>query len=652
MINKKIWTYDIETIINCFLVVFKNRDTGEYKRFIILDGYKIINERQELINFIKTEVRGLISFNGNKFDWQVIEHILCGKIKTTNDIYKYAQDIISRQDDRRWLDYPEWKFKIPQLDLFLIWHFDNRAKITSLKWVQFMIDWYDLREMSKEHFEPIENDEELKELIYYCDNDVNSTEEFYWITKGKTDHPEYKGKDKIELRRGIKKEFDINCMNFNDVKIGEQIIQSSYMKTNKISKNDLYSISKPELKPFQFKDCISDYISFKTDKFNDFFNKVKETWVDVNSKQEFHFTINGFTVTIAKGGIHSEDKPRLFKKTKGWIIRDADIGSQYPNKIRKGGYYPKHLNSTWLDEYTGIISKRIEAKKSGNKPVNEALKLALNGGSFGKMGEERNWQYDPFTLYNITIGNQFEIMMLIEDFFLNDITVFSANTDGLTCYFPEEKEELYYQICKDWEIKVGNDKLGQLEYTDYDLFAQTSVNDYLALKPDGKTKHKGDFLIDYEIHKNKSRRIVGIALNNYFIKNIPVEKTIKNHNNIFDFCCAVRAVGGAELYLMNQKTTSEEKQQKTCRYYVSNSDTVLVKRMKPLENKTPTNQLDIFGDIDDGTRQSKVEAGYNQTLFNQYEKKEDYNINYNYYIDKTMDIINKIKFIPINQTKI
>lgn len=652
------WTYDIEVLVNCFLVCFKNRDTGEWRTFIL---WKDIDEIDEMIDFIKYEVKGLISFNGLNYDSQVIQFIINWQRKnsrygsriTVDDIYDCSQQTIERSNMGEWPVYPEWKLSWAEMDLMRVWHYDNRARATSLKWIQYSIDWPDLRDMPIEHYEPIETREQLDELIYYCKNDVSSTEAFYWISKGETDHPEYKGVDKIQLRKDIQKEFKIKCRNYSDVKIGEEIIKQSYCNATGIEKKYLKDI--PKTTPsFTFGDCLPDYIDFETDIFRRFADTVSEEKVRLRSKnQEYVLKVNPYlTLTVARGGIHSVDPRRIFRETPGMIIRDADVGSQYPNGIRKRKIHPRHLEPVWLANYTDIIQKRLEAKKSGKKAVNQALKLSLNGGSFGKMGEERSWQYDAFSMCKVTIGNQFEILMLIEQMELAGITVFSANTDGITAFFPKEKEERYYEICDWWEKKVGNEDMGKLEFVDYKLFAQMSVNHYLAVKSDGKPKTKGEFAYDVEIHKNKSGRIIPLTLVKHLMEGVDVTEMIKSHDNIYDFCFGVRARGGDEIWSIDRETGEQVKQQKTVRYYISNASTSLVKRMKPLENKVPTMQIDMFTDeVDDGTRQNKINAGYCQTVFNQYEEGP-YDINYDFYIDAVLEKLKMMEEIPINQLKL
>lgn len=367
--------------------------------------------------------------------------------------------------------------------------------------------------------------------------------------------------------------------------------------------------------------------------------------------QEYIFEYNNTSYTIALGGIHSNDKPRAIIPNDNEILRDADIGSQYPSSIIKRKLYPEHLGEEWLIGYKEIMEKRIISKKlykttknKKYKSLDEALKLSLNGGGYGKLGESNSWQYSPENKYKVTIGNQFEILYLIEKLEFNKIHVVSANTDGIVCLFDKLLDKLYYEICSEWEKEVGNDVLGKLEYKDYKALYQTSVNDYLAISTNDEIKKKGDFTTDFEIHKNKSFRVIPLALEQYFVNNINPEVFIKSHNNIFDFCGGVKSKGDNKIILFDKKTGEEQILQKINRYYISKNGNNLIKRMPPLPNKKASNQLDIFGNIDTGIRESEVEAGYLSIVYNKHSDKkiEEYNIDYDFYINKCQKIIDKI----------
>lgn len=256
----------------------------------------------------------------------------------------------------------------------------------------------------------------------------------------------------------------------------------------------------------------------------------------------------------------------------------------------------------------------------------------------GKTGQPTSWQYDPFISMCVTIGNQFEILMLIEMLEEVGIHIISCNTDGIVVLFDKKLEDLYYKTCHAWEVIVGNNLRGQLEYTDYETFVQMSVNDYTALKPDDpkypksvadRTKTKGDFLIDFELHKNKSNAVVNKALVDYFISGTDPKDFITSHRNIYDFCACVRATGSwfLEHEGMIDGLVVTNKQQKTVRYYSSRNGMKLIKRHP------------------DG-REIQTDAGkWRQNIFNQFVEKpwDDYEIDYAFYIEKTYAIINSIQ---------
>lgn len=667
--DKNVWVYDIETLKNCFTYSALNKDTKEIVQFVI---HKSRDDSSALIDHLNS-IKGQIGYNNINFDGQVIQWFIENYWKwvreaevgflydydgeqIANKIYEYAQYVIENSNSGGWGDFPEWKMTIKQLDLFKIWHFDNKAKMTSLKWVEYSINFHNIEEMPIYHEDDITEDQ-IQAILDYNMNDVYATYEFYKITIGETTHPLYKGIDKVQLRKDIIKEFGIRCINYNDVKIGDEINKFKYCKLSHTSSKKLPKPNKT-IDPFKFKDCFPEYMKFQTTEFSNFVNAFANLEVRLKketdkSKQEFKFTFNGTTYVIARGGIHSEDKPRLVIPLENEKLEDADIGSQYPNSIRKRRLFPIHLGKDWLEGYTSIIQDRLIAKKKYKETkdgkyqaIQEAYKLALNGGGYGKLGEENSWQYSPFSVMCVTIGNQIEMLMLIESLEINGIHVISANTDGIVSLYDRSKEELYYKLCKEWEVVVGNDVLGQLEYQEYDLLAQTSVNSYLTVKSGSKeVKTKSEFTSDFEIHKNRSARIIPLALQEYFVNKVPIKETIENHKDIFDFCLGTKSIGTNRLIHLQPIKGTEIKLQKINRYYVSNDGWHLIKRLKALENKKVVRQLDIFGVENDGTRESEIEAGWLTTIYNKHVEKSinEYDINYKYYIDGAQKIIDKIE---------
>lgn len=611
---------DIEVFKNFFCYTGMDKDTGEIFQIHLFNDY---DELTRLINHLK-EIKGQIGFNNLNYDYPILHFILENYEKwfmfelkqITNLIYQKSCKIINTE----FPEIPRWQIRIPQLDLYRIWHFDNKARHTSLKAIEIAINFENVQDIPFEEDHLVE-DYEIQSILDYNLNDVKATYEFYKITKGETDLTLYKNNDKIQLRKDISSHYGINCLNYNDVKIGDAINKVVYSKLTGKTSRDLKN-GKTFRPRIDLKDCIPNYISFKSKYFNDFLEKLRNTSI-TKTKGEIEFDlIYGQTkYKFAQGGLHSDDKPRHLKAENGYYLIDADVSSMYPATIINLGLYPAHLGKEWLEGYKETFYNRLQAKKEGKKSINEALKLSLNGGGFGKTNESYNWQYDPIVTLRTTIAGQLSILMLIEKLEDNGIQVLSANTDGIVSKVHKDMYNLYSNICKDWEIKTNY----QLEFAYYNQLIQTSVNDYIAEKNNGKIKLKGDFEIDKELHKDPSLRIRAIALKEYFINKIPIEKTIKEHQNIYDFCKRFRNSKGWNTYKYSVDDTKiiKEKLSKNIRYFISENGSKITK-----ENINDNRKIDI-------------EADNGVTIFNRYIQKDmkDYNINYKYYISEARKII-------------
>jgi hypothetical protein len=630
--------YDLETLKDFFLYVDVELNTDKFNIFEISNFQ---NDLNDLVKHLKI-LKGQIGFNNVNFDGQVQQWLienyknlkdLEGKL-VANDIAQYANYVIQKSNSNEWLDYREYEFSIRQVDLYKVWHFNNKAKMTSLKWLQYMTDWSPIEDMPVDHNASISNRADAHKIIEYCKNDCLSTKRFYEITRGKTEHPLYKGIDRLQLRKDVKAEFGIDCTNYDDVKIGDSINKINYLNATGLTAKDL-KLKRAVVKPFTFEDCFPSYVKFETNELNTFIDSIRRITVLTESKQEFHFKFGQTNYVLAKGGLHSEDKPRLVKPTIDQILRDADVGGMYPNAIRKRKLYPEHLGPLWLGMVDKLIDDRGEAKKKYEqtkegkyKSIVETYKLAANGGLFGKLQEKTSWQYSPKTCFDITIGSQIDLLMLIERFELGGIRVISANTDGVVCLFNKNQDELYKKICTEWEELVGNHTQGKLEYSDYALLAQRSVNHYIAIKADGKAKHKGSFSVNHELHKNKSYRITALALDAFYRQGLNPRTFILAHENIFDFCAGMRTKG--EWYLearsMVNGSLKTERLQKTNRYFISNKGVKLIK-CHP-----------------DG-RQIQEDAGkWQSTIYNTHVQKDmkDYDINYDFYVKQVYEILGEI----------
>ena len=632
----KVMIYDIETMQEMFLVGVYEPDTDLYFEFEISEGH---NEIDSFVRFMETHNEHYwVGYNNMRFDSQVVEWIyknheqwhelpaleICAKIA------QKAADVIHDANYDVFPEYREHELSFKQLDIFKINHYDNKNRMVSLKRLEFEMDYENIEEMPIHHTKVDMTEQERALTREYCKNDVMATYEFYKITTGDTNHPLYRGNNQIELRQDILEEFGIPCLNFSDSKIGDEMIKKYYMQEKGIEYNEL-----PRKgffrKTIDVKNCIASYVDFETDQLFMFLKKIKKMKMGMLDDFQEDIVFYGNTYTFAKGGLHSVNKPKIFEADDTYEIIDWDVSSYYPAIIINNGKFPAHLGKEFLRGYKTMFEKRLELKplaKSDKKikGIVGALKLAVNS-VYGKSSDVQSWIYDRQLTMFTTITGELSLMMLIEAYELAGINIISANTDGVTIKVHKDLIDKMHEINK-WWCDVTK---YELERTDYSKIIFSTVNDYLAIMTNGEIKKKGDFLTDFELHKNKSARVVNIALERYFVNGIPIDVTINTHDNLYDFCLRQKATKDFHYEGINRETRETEVYNKLIRYYISNTG---VKLLKMKNEECQTNAAKI----------SQVEAGeWMATVCNYLPKNTPVkNVNFEYYIEKANRIVNKI----------
>jgi len=286
--------FDIETPKEMFLIVIYDPEIDKYFRF------EISRRRNDINKFIRFIERYddvfWVGFNNIRFDAQVVEWILRNYEKwgelsgqeIAEMIYQKAQDIIDDANYNIFPEYREEQLSLKQLDLFTIWHFNNENRRTSLKAVQFAINFENIEESSIPFDKVGMTDEDMDDMIHYCDNDVNATYALYKITRGDTDIPNFKGKDKLADRAIMEEEFELKCLNWNDVKIGAEWNKLDYMKLTKKSEKDLKPEKVNHFYGKRFRQFFPKTVKFQTSELKKFVRDLGNTFV-LNKKQEFKF---------------------------------------------------------------------------------------------------------------------------------------------------------------------------------------------------------------------------------------------------------------------------------------------------------------------------------------------------------------------------
>lgn len=317
---KQIWYYDLETLKDFFCGVFKCEN--DIRIFEI--SYRR-NDIKELIEFLKTECSGLIGYNNINFDSQIIQYIWNNQYGslTANKIAKFTTTVINS----KWPIYNQNELIIPNLDIYKILHLDNKNRMVSLKWCQFMTDWPNVEDMPFNHNNSVTTDEQADLIIKYCINDVESTEH---LTKLNL--------KEIDLRIKLSEKYNINFMNSSNSKIGSDLMLKLYCdKTEQDPK--IVSKRRTERSYINCSDVIFPYIKFDSEPFQRVLDIFKRYIVQRTEESEETIKKKHITSTIHKnfkydyglGGIHGSLTNTIIKSEDSWLIIDADVALKWRN---------------------------------------------------------------------------------------------------------------------------------------------------------------------------------------------------------------------------------------------------------------------------------------------------------------------------------
>jgi hypothetical protein len=581
--------------------------------------HKSQNDILELVTFLERNIaldEWHVSFNGLAFDSQITEHILRNKEQLLEQdgetiarfIYRKAQETIQRSNSGEFAEFSPKNLSIKQIDVFKLNHWDNPAKRSSLKWIEFSMDWKNIMDMPIDHASEI-TEQQILSIVKYCINDVRATKAIMHLSKSQ-----------IELRRSLTEEYGIDLFSASEPRISKELFLHFLSEQTGIKKWDLRNM-RTQREQIVVKDIILPYVEFKTATFQHLLKKFQEVVIyPGQTKGGFKYSVQykGVKTDYGLGGIHGARTSRVYESTDDMVIMTSDVTSFYPNLAIRNKWAPAHLpQKEFCDQYEWFFDERkIIPKKD---PKNYVYKIILNS-TYGLSNDENSFLYDPEFTMRITINGQLSLSMLYEMICeeIPDCMPLMQNTDGLETMIPREHIDRYMAICARWEELTSL----QLEHDTYSKIVLGDVNNYIAVTEDGKSKCKGRFEYkDLALHKNKSFLIIPKALHAYFVEGIAPEEFLKENRNIFDYCGGVKIKGDwkyVEKHIKNG-VYAEKKLQNTIRYYICNSGSKIVKINKS-----------------DG-REIQTEAGkwLQQVYINHIEDMpfDDYEINYKYYLE-------------------
>jgi predicted DNA-binding protein YlxM (UPF0122 family) len=466
--------YDFEVFKHDWMVVIVDYDTKKGK--VIINDVEML---KKYYNYFKEDI--WIGYNSRGYDQYILKGLLLGM-----NPHFISTQLIEKGIKGHNVVRDAWKIKFNNFDISTGFHslkqlegfMGSRIKESS---VQFDIE----RPLSVE---------EIHEVVDYCKHDVMQTVEVFENLI-----------QEFESQLSLIEAFELDMKFFTKTKAQ---LSAHILGTDKQpDRGDEFNLSFPDtLNITKYKEIVDWY-------------KDKE---NMDYKKKLKIDVAGVPHIFAWGGIHGA----IPKYKDEGIILCCDVTSLYPSLMIEYDYISRNVKDPL--KYKEIRDTRLELKRK--KDSRQApYKIVLNS-TYGAMKDQYNPLYDPLMANNVCLSGQLLLLDLIEKIEPYGKLI-QSNTDGIFMKVENESDiEVIKEVAKEWETRTRLD----LEWEVFDKIYQKDVNNYIIIDKDGNYKSKGAYVkklnnLDYDLP------IVNKALINWFTKDIPLDETIKNCNNLREF---------------------------------------------------------------------------------------------------------------------
>lgn len=657
----------------------------------------------DYINGMRHKGVNVYTYNGLSYDNLMVAGFLMNvaHFDNTKDLIRYlytlSKKIISLQDDKEKL-YNDYqintvrRFKLPYVDVDVMRIFalnkagvridkdtgERKATPKGLKQTSINLQWFELLEyelppicekdaelyydnllykglppdkLNKliDKWDRYMLDEYIPPMMHYNKNDVFIVCEIVRL------NPE-----EVKSRYSVSSVYNVNVLNSSRSNMADILFEKFYSERSGLPP-EKWKGKRTERTGMNLGKIIFPCVEFKTPELQKLLAEIKKTTIYRVSKEEFNkeVKIGNIVYSLGTGGLHSRDIPMEIwsttpydggtvvsasptgeqKNANPFTIFHFDVASYYPSIMAEYEVAPAHmLKKIFAGLIRWMKDTRVKVKHSLDDIVDGiprdvlalVLKIVINS-IYGKFGFEKGDLYDRRAVLEVTINGQLMLLMLCEQLELNGIHIISANTDGIMVKVYDKDISKYEYITQWWQEKT---KMSADTDVVHCLIAR-DVNNYICqfrTKKGLKLEYKGalnPLMYAVDLQKGYDMPIVAQAVSDYFLKNVPVMDTLRKATNILDFCKTQNV--GRQFHVEQTFVNNQQVQQVVCqryvRFYISNTGCIIEK----VHNDTAS--------------RSRMAAGSSVTVINTLDDVDISlrNIDYKYYYEEAMKIINPIK---------
>lgn len=470
--------YDAEVFEKLWCFTFIMPETRE--------TVQIVNDKAQLNDFYEKHKKDIwCGFNNKRYDQYILKGILLGlDPKRINDFI-----IVKGRDG--W-QYSGLFNNMPMINWDVMNSLDRGLKYfegamgNNIKECSIPFDY-------NGDFTP----EMIQEVLRYNKHDVEQTIEVF-----------LQRKSDFDAQIGLIKMFDLPLSDLSRTKAQ---LSAKILEAKKRSYDDEFDISFPDtLRLTKYKHVLDWY----------------RHPVNMDYKKSLTVDVAGVPHTFGWGGVHGA---RERYSATGYFI-NMDVASLYPSLMIR---YNLHSRSCNPEKFNQIVETRLRYKHEGN-PLQAPLKIVINS-TYGAMKDAYSNLIDRRQANNVCVYGQLLLLDLIEKLESAGAIIVQSNTDGVLVKMPDggNEDDFFNRIddvAYEWETRTGL----TLEFDEYRKVYQGDVNNYVIVDAEGKFKSKGAYVkklsnLDYDL------AVVNKAIVDYLVKDIPIEKTINDCDDLKQF---------------------------------------------------------------------------------------------------------------------
>jgi len=383
------YVFDTEVFPNCFVAVFYDIKKDQYHTF---GFWEHIDDRKALIKFLLQKGAIFIGYHTIKFDGVILQAIINDPDITHEELLELRDAAITSP----WPLINEANRDFNEIDLIKIWHYDTVGQFTSLKHLEFVFRLKSIKDLPYHFNSTIKTQTAYNNVAKYCKYDVLPTTMHF-----------RKSIEKIRGRRDIKKKLGLDLMNSPDSTIGEGIIVVALEEDagmpmsqfkNRWTNRDKIDVGSLPVAYFKSRKGICKEI------IDTHFNTITLHGVEDPKSKKMLFNLKGnlktmewrgLEFTIGFGGIHGCIARGVYESDEEYMIKSADVTSQYPNAVIGWNIFPKHLGPNFVKVFKEkVYNERAKYPKKTAYSMNQLYKLGCNA-AVGKFKSAFSPLYDP-----------------------------------------------------------------------------------------------------------------------------------------------------------------------------------------------------------------------------------------------------------------